>query len=403
MPLVTKEDDVLWLKHLRAVGIQIDVGEAACFTINGARINFEPMRPDRNGRPTHGLKATLASLPNWNAIPKGAQMALEPCPTPSARTDEAGNAERAVSASPIKPAAMPRAASPSTRQATGVTVAVARQPTLLAPRSRVPSRGSVCGIDVGYSEASETTGFCILGWDQESVTWHCNTARTDEDHRRQRLGELTPINRGVNAVAVDGPLVPGLALYDDYRSCEAILTQGVMQKRGKPGPTNGGSGPRLHAEATRLAHFALSELEVQESSHRSPIHARAVVEAFPNLLLGALCDENDYPEQPDNARRWTDALYPRVQNRLECLLASLLPERRAQGQWNLTGHEDIASFACAITALCVTANLFTAVGSDDDGWIVLPPRHFLGSGWESTLVSCWGATLRRFPRARILW
>ena len=88
MPLMTRRDEVFWLKHLRAAGIDIAVGETACFTINGAEIHVEPMRPDRNGRPTHRLKAIPFSLPRWNAIPKGAQMTIVPCANPSATFDE---------------------------------------------------------------------------------------------------------------------------------------------------------------------------------------------------------------------------------------------------------------------------------------------------------------------------
>ena len=386
MPLMTKQDDVLWLKHLRAAGIDIGVGETACFCINGAEIHFEPMRPDRNGRPTHGLKAIPFSLPRWNAIPKGAQITIVPCASPSATFDER------LGVTP-----------PSAATETAVTAIASWPRKSLTPRSQVPARGSVCGIDVGYSEESETTGFCMLGWDERSVTWQCKTAGTDDEHRRQGFGSLTVTNRRVHAVAVDGPLVPRLAFHADYRSCEAILSQGVLQKRGKPGPTNGGSGPRLHKEATRLAHFALSELDIEPSLHRNPIHDRAIVEAFPNLFLGTLCDEKDYPEQPDNPRGWTDTLYPKLHSQIERLLASLLPGRTVLGDWAVTDHEDIASFTCALTALCVTADLFTAVGSEEDGWILLPPRLCLGSGWESTLINSWVAVLRRFPGARILW
>lgn len=116
----------------------------------------------------------------------------------------------------------------------------------------------------------------------------------------------------------------------------AILSQGILQKRGKPGPTNGGSGPRLHEEATRLAHLALSELEVEPSSHRAPIHERAIVEAFPSLFLGTLCDEKENPEKPHNPRGWTDTLYPRLRTQLERLVAGLLPGRTTLGNWALT-------------------------------------------------------------------
>ena len=36
-------------------------------------------------------------------------------------------------------------------------------------------------------------------------------------------------------------------------------------------------------------------------------------------------------------------------------------------------HDDRAALVCALTALCVAARQFTAVGDDDYGWIILPP------------------------------
>jgi hypothetical protein len=42
----------------------------------------------------------------------------------------------------------------------------------------------------------------------------------------------------------------------------------------------------------------------------------------------------------------------------------------------VTNHDDRAALICALTALCVAAGDFTAVG-DADGWIVPPPRRFV--------------------------
>ena len=62
---------------------------------------------------------------------------------------------------------------------------------------------------------------------------------------------------------------------------------------------------------------------------------------------------------------------------LECLLARLLPGRHlALRLGDVTNHDDRAALICAVTALCVAADDFTAVG-DADGWIVLPPRRFM--------------------------
>ena len=73
------------------------------------------------------------------------------------------------------------------------------------------------------------------------------------------------------AVALDGPLMPELALKSRYRACEAILSCGILQKRGKPGQSNAGSGPTLHKEATRLANFIFDQLNVDTAIHSSPM------------------------------------------------------------------------------------------------------------------------------------
>src|SRR5262249_46565891 len=179
-------------------------------------------------------------------------------------------------------------------------------------------------------------------------------ARTTEDDRRQKLWDIVPDDRRVLAAAVDGPLVPGLGGHSKYRACESILSRGVLQRRGKPGPTNGGSGPAVHREATRLARFTLTELNVGESRHQVAIHSEAVVEAFPNLFVGTLCDEKLFPSRPSKKRKWTDTLFLDigVQRRLKSLLTSLLPQREVRGNWKLKDHEEIAGLVCALTALC---------------------------------------------------
>jgi hypothetical protein len=55
------------------------------------------------------------------------------------------------------------------------------------------------------------------------------------------------------------------------------------------------------------------------------------------------------------------------------LLQRLLPERTADYDIiAIKNHDDRAAFVCALTALAVAADDYTAVG-DDDGWIILPP------------------------------
>jgi hypothetical protein len=241
--------------------------------------------------------------------------------------------------------------------------------------------GTVLGIDVGYSLSRKTTGFCTLQWDDQTIHWRCLNASSDDIDRLAVLKALLPTEpRRVLAIAIDGPLRPHLAEdVSQYRSAEAYLSSGRFQQRGKPGQTNAGSGPKLHQEATWLAHFTKRHVQV-ELPVTGLLYPQAIVEAFPNLFLGVLCDESAYPAEPTYKRKWTDSLYHLVQNKLEWLLRELLPGRNINGDWDLADHEEIAAFTCALTALCVAAGRFTAVGSPADGYIILPPRAF----WETS-------------------
>jgi len=181
------------------------------------------------------------------------------------------------------------------------------------------------------------------------------------------------------SLAVDGPLRPNLELLYKYRTAECLLSRGSFQKRGKPGPTNGGSGPELHKHATRLAQMVLRECEVEATKMPFSASNCGVYEAFPNLFLGILCEEQDYPMRPSRGRYWTDCLFPLVASRLDKLIRALLPQRNFEGVAKTNGHEPIAALVCAVTALAASDGQCVAVGSPADGYIVLPPIQLWGA------------------------
>jgi hypothetical protein len=268
----------------------------------------------------------------------------------------------------------------------------------------------VLGIDVGWSLRGATTGLCLVRWRDGLVTWTFARARHDEDRRRAAIAALVGTVKGeVSAVAVDGPLRPDLDCRYAYRVCDALLSRGAFQRRGKVAPTNCPSGMRLHQEAALLAGLAL-EHAVAPARHRVAIHALAVVEAFPNLCLGVMCDEDKgagYP-RPAQRRHWTDTLYPRLAERakLDVLMSLLLPGHRIARSWGeVTHHEDRAALACALTALGVAVGRYVAVGAAD-GWVVLPPAEAWGTGaggpaWaERTLRGNVVTVARDFPASR---
>ncbi len=246
----------------------------------------------------------------------------------------------------------------------------------------VSSCGAVLGIDVGYSRTRRTTGLCWLVWDGEEIVWRCGVAGHRRSDRIAVLEALRPpeVTR-VSAVAIDGPLRPGLHVEKGHRACESALSRGAFARRGKPGSTASGSGADLHRAATARAALATDALDLAASERPESLAGRALFEAFPNLFLGVLCDEAAYPARPIRKRQWTDTLFPLVGSRLRALVAELLPGRRLAGE-TPTGHDETAAFVCGVTALCAARGHYAAIGSPHDGWILLPPRWHWGRAAE---------------------
>ena len=275
----------------------------------------------------------------------------------------------------------------------------------------VCQRGVVLGIDAGFSKRRRTTGLCRFEWDEHRVDWSCAKAGTDDADRARGLASLWgEAEEEVAAVAIDGPLRPGLEIdVSSYRAAESVLSRGKFGRRGKPGPTHAGSGPALHRAATELARLALRTFRVGATHSGIGIGGCAVFEAFPNLFLGVLCDEGSHPRHPVRSRRWTDALFPLVREKLVQLLAEVLPDRKIAGRLDIDDHDEVAALVCALAALCAAQEEFVAVGSRKDGFIVLPPLRLWGraeSGgraWADMEIDrALDATRKAFPDAERL-
>ena len=84
------------------------------------------------------------------------------------------------------------------------------------------------------------------------------------------------------SVAIDGPLNPDPQECNAYRTAERVLSRGMFQRRGKPGPTTVGSGPQLHRHATFLAKMVLRHCKVEAAKMPCAASSSGVYEAFPN-------------------------------------------------------------------------------------------------------------------------
>jgi hypothetical protein len=63
---------------------------------------------------------------------------------------------------------------------------------------------------------------------------------------------------------------------------------------------------------------------------------------------------------------------------LKNLLSYLLPGRVSKSRFSdVTNHDKRAALICALTALCISGDSYSAVGDIQNGWIILPPHSFI--------------------------
>jgi hypothetical protein len=246
--------------------------------------------------------------------------------------------------------------------------------------------GAALGIDVGFSDRSASTAFCLLRWDRTRVRLRLIRTTSNDAQRRSALDELLSEALPPLTVALDGPLVHGLERVRCYRSAEALLSQGVFQKRGKPGQTSSPTGQLLHQHATLLASLVLQAeaagtCHLASAGHCEPIHTKAIVEAFPNHFLAALVPEVHLPRlRRDASDRYWEACVSL--GLFGVLFDCLLPGRAFETPLNAyDDHDDRAAIVCAMTGLSVAVGMAVGVGDPTDGDIMLPPRE------------CWGLAL----------
>jgi hypothetical protein len=203
-------------------------------------------------------------------------------------------------------------------------------------------------------------------------------------------------DRPLVAAAFDGPLRADLTIIDGYRLAEQLLIQEFWRLIGKPGQANTPFGRLLNHHTNECARIVLDTVTLTKAAHDHAIHELAVIEAFPTSFLGVLI------ENPSNlsARRGnrSDIFYVHLDQSggLLNLLHHLLPGRAIRFD-AITDHDERAALVCALTALCVAAGDYTAVG-DDDGWIVLPPRSLIRPwAWTRLLENADGVGLTSRP------
>jgi predicted RNase H-like nuclease len=247
-------------------------------------------------------------------------------------------------------------------------------------------RSCVLGIDVGWSKRKATTCAAILEWDGEFAELMAPVKIPSDPCKREKALKDFVGDRRFLAVAIDGPLCPGLSPLCEYRTAERILTLKFSQLGiGKPGQASSPNGSKLNQVASDFARLLKGINAIERAQHRCKIDDCSIVEAFPTSFLGVLLDY-DRVLVGNDAK--SDVFYsvllgpqcsrsfgPPKENRLVSLVNRLLPKRDFSSDClrDLDDHEHRAGAVCALTALCVARSRFTAVGDPHHGYIVLPP------------------------------
>jgi hypothetical protein len=246
------------------------------------------------------------------------------------------------------------------------------------------TRGSVLGIDVGFSTTRRSSAVCRLDWDEKRAWWTTERYRALDQERRETIYRMGN-GRALDAAAFDGPLRKGFDLIGQYRLAERMLTRRLNVQIGKPGQSSSPVGKRLNAEANTCVRLVLAFANVGPALHARRIDSKAIAEAFPTSFLGLMIDNPTrlWARRNNRSDIFFDVLAR--DGTFERLVDHCLPGRKLDDASMVTNHDCRAALVCAFTALAVAAGEYCAVG-DVDGWIVLPPRHFIRD-WAWTLLS----------------
>jgi hypothetical protein len=228
------------------------------------------------------------------------------------------------------------------------------------------------GIDVGLTFVRPTSGVCRAGPGSVLRVEH-----TFAD-RASRAAALRVEDVPIDVLAVDAPVMPRGALRYEPRACERVLARSPFHARCKPGAT--------HVEGTARA---LQRAGVDTAAQWAPqvrgaapvqlpraLRGKNVIEAFPNGFCGVILPDAAFAVPVPRAGKF-DALYEAATRaRLWARAARLAgaPGASLAGALAAERHHDRrAALVCALTAACVWAGRYVAVGDDEGGWIFLPP------------------------------
>jgi hypothetical protein len=255
---------------------------------------------------------------------------------------------------------------------------------MTTPVNLLPVQGVVLGIDVGMSTQRQSTAVCCLQWTETTISWHIARCIATDEARQATIDDLTAQHETLLAVAIDGPLGPHLQPITQYRQAERALTKGFQPLIGKPGAPHVPVGKQLNQHATACAQAVINTGKLAKAQHPQAIHPLAIVESFPSSFMGMLLEDPQALQGITRANRSDQFFKTLVANgAFTAVLQHCLPNQTLEHPIIINNHDDRTAFVCALAAVGLVANDYTAVG-DAMGWILLP---------SATLIKPWARAL----------
>ena len=231
------------------------------------------------------------------------------------------------------------------------------------------------GLDVGFSGKRPSSGVARLCASGEVLVGHCGVTL------EERIAVVG--NSPAQLVAIDAPIaaIPP----DEYRNCEKMMVRGMFAKRCKPGCSHvRGTGQQFRKAGGDSAEQMRSLASAGDLAVKFPrmVASCNIMEAFPNGFLGVALAGDVYENAPRLKRgKKFDWLYDKWVER--DLFSSLARELRIKKRDEFlkqcrekNQHDQRAALVCVLTAACVSAGQYTAVGDERGGYFFLPPWKF---------------------------
>jgi predicted RNase H-like nuclease len=242
------------------------------------------------------------------------------------------------------------------------------------------SEGDLCviGLDIGFSAKRRTSGFVVACLSSGKLS------AIDGPRALTQAGAVDALDRSmrstdVAAVAVGAPTATSVP--SEYRPVERVFSLGRFQTLCKPGSSGSPIGRDLaearHANLSAVAGMASYVPFDQLGSRRL---LAPVVEAFPTATMAVFADPSELPatDRSDKTDRYFESLVSGAD-------AGFCGVRLDADLRRVTNHEKRMAVICALVASWYLNDAYTAVGSAQHGYFLMPALSAWHPLWREEL------------------